>query len=283
LQGQRESADVKLVRILLPINQHGTTASCAGAAFSLAEQFGASLEVLHPCLAPAERLPYATELSPVYFEELIDVGKKQVALEQRKAREWLATVARSHPNVQADFVAVEGLAGPSVATRAKVADLTILPSIDKGEDGFWASARGAALFHSGRPLLVMPKEASGAIGETVFVAWKDEVEAVRAIAAAEPFLAKAKRVRLVSVSEHGEDETAAAMVDYLTKAGVPVELTKLAGDAREAGEVLLEAAIGEGVLLVMGAYGHWRWREWVFGGATDYVLRHTAVPVLMTH
>jgi nucleotide-binding universal stress UspA family protein len=277
------NTDVKPVRILLPINQHGTTEACAGAAFSLAERFGVSLEVLHPCLAPAERLPYATELSPVYFEELIDVGKKQVALEQRKAREWLGKAARSHPNVRPDLLAVEGLPAPVVASRAKVADLTVLPSIGEKEDGFWASARDAALFHSGLPVLVLPKEAQGAIGETVVVAWKDAVEAVRAIAAAKPFLAKAKRIKLVSVAEHGEDETAVAMVDYLTKAGLRVELAKLAGGSGEVGEILLEAATRNGVLLVMGAYGHWRWREWVFGGASDYVLRHTSVPVLMMH
>ena len=167
--------------------------------------------------------------------------------------------------------------------RAKVADLTVLPSIDAEEDGFWAGARDAALFHSGRPLLVVPKGAEGAVGETVVIAWKDAAEAVRAVAAAQPFLAKAKGVRLVSVTERGQDETAAAMTDYLTKAGLRVELVTLALDSREVGEALLEAAAGNGVLLVMGAYGHWRWREWVFGGATLYVLRNTDVAVLMSH
>jgi nucleotide-binding universal stress UspA family protein len=51
---------------------------------------------------------------------------------------------------------------------------------------------------------------------------------------------------------------------------------------REVGDVLLKSA-GSSVLLVMGSYGHWRWREWVFGGATLYVLRNTDVPVLMSH
>jgi len=78
------------------------------------------------------------------------------------------------------------------------------------------------------------------------------------------------------------ERTAAAMVNYLTRGGLRVRLVHLASD-REVGEVLLEAADGEGVLLVMGAYGHWRWREWVFGGATRYVLRHTTVPVLMMY
>jgi nucleotide-binding universal stress UspA family protein len=274
---------VKLVRILLPITRHGTTEACAEAAFCLAERFGASLEVLHPCAAPAERLPYATELSPVYFEELIDVGRKQVALERRQAQQWLGKAARSHPKVHAELLAVEDLVAPSVSMRAKVADLTVLPCIAEDEDGFWPSARDAALFHSGRPVLVTPKGVEGAVGETVVIAWKDSVEAVRAVAAAGPFLAKAKRIKLVSVAERGQDESAAAMADYLTKAGLHVELVKLAGSSGEAGEILLEAATGKGVLLVMGAYGHWRWREWVFGGATDCVLRNTAVPVLMMH
>lgn len=274
---------MKLVKILLPITQHGTTEACAAAAFSLAERSGALLEALHPCPAPSERLPYSTELSPFYFEELIDVGKKQVSLEKRLARKWLGKTARAHPKAHAELVSIEGLVAPCVAMRAKVADLTVLPSIDAGEELFWAGARDAALFHSGRPLLVVPKGAEGAVGETVVIAWKDAVEAVRAVMAAQPFLVKAKRIRLVSVAERGKDETAAAMADYLTKAGLRVELTTVALDSREVGEVLLDAVTGRGVLLVMGAYGHWRWREWVFGGATHYVLRNTAVPVLMMH
>jgi hypothetical protein len=62
---------VRLVKILLPINQRGTSEASAAAAFSLAERFGALLEVLHACPASADRLPYATELSPLYFEELL--------------------------------------------------------------------------------------------------------------------------------------------------------------------------------------------------------------------
>jgi len=274
---------MKLVRILLPITQHGTTEACAAAAFGLAERFGAELEVLQPCPPPAARLPYSTELSPFYFEELIDVGKKQVALEKRQARKWFAKAARSHPKAHADLISIEDLVAPAVSMRAKVSDVTVLPSIAAQADGFWESARDAALFHSGRPVLVMPKGAEGPIGETVVIAWKESVEAVRAVAAAQPFLAKAKRIKLVSVTESGQDESGTAMADYLRKAGLRVELVTLVAESREAGEVLLEAAMGKGVLLVMGAYGRWRWREWVFGGATHHVLHHTAVPVLMVH
>lgn len=272
----------KLVRILLPISPDGATAACTEAAFGLAERFGAELEVLHPCPPPMQRLPYATELSPVYFEELVDVARKQVDQEESQATDWFEEALGAHPDVKAELVTVEGLVGPAVAMRAKVADMAVLPSIAAMEDEFWGPARDAALFHTGRPVLIMPDEAGGPLGETVVIAWKDAVESVRAVAAATPFLATAKRVRLLSISEDGEDDTASAMADYLAKAGFPVETETIALGAREVGAALLEAA-GSGVLLVMGGYGHWRWREWMFGGATLYVLRNTDVAVLMSH
>ncbi len=274
---------MKLVRILLPITQNGTIDACAAAGFGLAVRFGAELEVLHPCPAPEERLPYSTELSPIYFDELIDVGRKQVALEKRQARKWFSKIARDYPKAKAELISIEALPAEAVATRAKVSDLTIVPSIAAQADAFGSSIRDAALFHSGRPVLVMPKIAEGPIGETVVIAWKESVEAVRAVAAAEPFLAKAKRIKLVSITEDGEDESAAAMAEYLRKAGHRIALAPLVAQSREAGELLLEASMGAGHLLVMGAYGRWRWREWVFGGATQHVLRHTPVPVLMAH
>jgi nucleotide-binding universal stress UspA family protein len=274
---------VKLVRILLPINQSGTSEACAAAAFSLAERFGTSLEVLHVYPTLAQRLPYSTELSPLCYQDQIEVGKKQIDLEKRQAKKWLRQTAKSHPQVDVQLLTIEGLVAPAVALRAQVADLTVLPNIGKKEELFWSSAREVALFHSGRPLLVVPNEASGPLGDTVVIAWKNAVEAVRAVVAARPFLAKAKRVLLLSVTEGIQDENAKAMADYLTRLGLSVEHTRIALGIGEVGVVLLEAASANGALLVMGAYGRWRWREWVFGGATHYVLRNTTVPVLMMH
>jgi nucleotide-binding universal stress UspA family protein len=274
---------MKLVRLLLPITQTGASEACAAAGFGLAARFDAALEVLHPCPAPEERLPYSTELSPFYFQELVDVGKKQVALEKRQARKWFVKTAREHPKANAELLSIEALPAQAVAMRAKVADLTIVPSIGAQSDGFWSAVRDAALFHSGRPVLAVPDDIEGPIGETVVIAWKDSVEAVRAVAAAAPFLAKTKRIKLVSIGAEAGDETAAAMAEYLRQAGHRIVMTPVAAQAREAGEVLLEAALGAGHLLVMGAYGRWRWREWVFGGATQHVLQHTAVPVLLAH
>lgn len=275
---------MKPTRVLLPINAKGTTSACADVAFGLARRFEAELEVLHPCPPPSQRLPYATELSPIYFEAYLDVSRKQVAYEEKEAIAWFEKASANWGEVESQLLTVEGLVGPAVAQRAKTADLSVLPTVTAADDEMFDEARDAALFSSGRPVLFVPDEASGHVGETVVIAWKDSVESARAVAAAGPFLDGARRVRLISLIEEGEpeDETAVAMANYLTAACLPVELKSVELGDREVGDAILEEA-GSGVLLVMGGYGRWRWHEWIFGGATDHVLRHTDVAVLMSH
>lgn len=275
---------MKLTRVLLPISSEGTTATCADVAFGLARRFEAELEVLHPCPPASQRLPYATELSPVYFEAYLDVSRKQVEYEEKKGIAWFETAAAKWDEVESQLLTVEGLVGPAIAQRAKTADLSVLPTASAADGEMFEEARDAALFSSGRPVLFVPDEAGGHIGETVVIAWKDAVEAARAVAAAGPFLDGARRVRLISLVPDGgpEDETAVAMANYLTAACLPVELRSAPLGDRNVGDAILTEA-GSGVLLVMGGYGRWRWQEWIFGGATDYVLRNTDIAVLMSH
>ena len=275
----------KLVRILLPVSNQGATEGCRDAAFRLATDSGAELEVLHLCAAAWQRLPYSTELSPFYSQELIDIGRDQIVQEQAQAKAWFEQASRVHSCSTARFQTIEGFLAPVVTGRARVADLSVVPSIGEKDDEFWAGIRDAVLFQSGRPVLIVPDGASSAFGETVVVAWKDGVEAVHAVAAAAPFFAKAASVSLLSVAESNEDDTSlAAMAEYLTLSGLKVDASRIAAPAGGVAKTLLsEASAKPGALLVMGAYGHWRWREWVFGGVTQEVLRSTTLPVLMAH
>lgn len=275
----------KLVRILLPIGQQGTTESCLQAAFSLARDFASRLEVLHLCPAAWQRLPYASEISPFYSEEVLDICRGQVSAEQSDAKAWFAKAVSAQSGASADFECIEGFPATTMAARARVADLSVVPSIAALDDEFWTFVRDAALFQSGRPVLVIPKETPNRFSDTVIVAWKDSVESVRAVTAAAPFFAKAKRIVLLSVAEGDKDDPSlASMADYLALAGLKVEASRIALKFDTVGEALLhEASETPGTLLVMGAYGHWRWREWVFGGVTQELLRDTVVPVLMAH
>lgn len=145
------------------------------------------------------------------------------------------------------------------------------------------------LLESGRPLLLAPREAPAEIGSTTVVAWKDCAEAARAIGAAIPFLAKARTVVILAASESSlvSDGTMASVehvTEYLLWHGIHAQTRCVNtgwGSAHDA--ILQGVADAEANLLVMGAYGHSRRRELIFGGFTRAVLNDAPVPVLMMH
>jgi nucleotide-binding universal stress UspA family protein len=283
---------MRLVRLLLPIDQHGTTEACVAAAFALASRFRIEVEMLQPYQPAGPLLPYSSafdpfssEPSPFAMQEQIELEREQVSLEKRRAKAWWKKTAKTFPKVSTTFASREGLVRTLVAKHARLADFSIVPTVREMEDSFWTDVRNGALLSSGRPMLVVPTEATGYRADTVIVAWKDRPEAVRAIVAAAPFLAKAKLVRVVSVAETDQDESSLAEItDYLSRAGVAAEATIVPPSSGVAGEVLVaEAGKHKAAMLVMGASGRSRLREWAFGGATNYVLRNATVPVLMMH
>jgi nucleotide-binding universal stress UspA family protein len=142
----------------------------------------------------------------------------------------------------------------------------------------------AALIDCGRPLYIpgpIPMEP-----DTVAIAWKPTREAARAVAAAAPFLAVAKRVVVLTVEEGAPAnlDSTARLATTLERHGVAVERHHVMPDGQVPVERLLIQAMGvEAGLLVMGGYGHSRLREWVFGGFTRQVLTSAPLPILMSH
>jgi nucleotide-binding universal stress UspA family protein len=124
------------------------------------------------------------------------------------------------------------------------------------------------------------------IGQRIMIAWKNTREAVRAVHDAMPLLTAAAEVQVVMVNPSAEDGDAptADICRHLDRHGVNVESTHIVARDIEVGDALLSRAADESIdLLVLGAYGHQRWRETVFGGVTRHLLQHMTVPVLMSH
>jgi nucleotide-binding universal stress UspA family protein len=142
----------------------------------------------------------------------------------------------------------------------------------------------AALLDTGRPVLIPGPRLPSL--DRVAIAWKPTREAARAVTAAQPFILRAKRLAVLCVDE---DQPAARaeterLVTTLRRHQSPVETFLLQPPSRDLGGALMLKAqeIGAG-LLVMGAYGHGRTREIVFGGVTQRVLGGAEIPVLMAH
>ena len=134
---------------------------------------------------------------------------------------------------------------------------------------------------AGVPVLMLPPDSAEAFGRTVVVGWNGSREAARALHEGLPFLRTAERAILLAIGEAGADSVEACVAMLRRHDGVTVEPQRIEGPDGDAGEVLLAQAAAHGAdLLVMGAYGHSRLRELVFGGATRHVLREATLPVL---
>ena len=146
----------------------------------------------------------------------------------------------------------------------------------------------AALFQSGRPVVIVPYiQKDAAKLDRVMVCWDGSRNAARATADAMPLLARAKSVEVVVVaSGHGSTKElpGADFAQHLARHGLKVELSELvAADIDVPNTILSHAADAGTDFIVMGGYGHSRWREFVLGGATRGILTSMTVPVLMSH
>jgi len=176
--------------------------------------------------------------------------------------------------------------------QARYADLVVLSQADRDDPatgGMLQDLPEQVILNCSRPVLVVPFAGMFAtIGGTVLVAWDGSIQATRAVTHALPILRRAARVVIgmidpvIGGSEHG-DVPGADIATYLARHGVRVEV-RSEGGAGDAGEALLAMADKEQAdLLVMGAYGHPRYREIMLGGATRTVLATATLPVLMSH
>lgn len=176
---------------------------------------------------------------------------------------------------------------PDILTEyARFRDLTIVP-VPPG-DGFDQWYAETIIFGSGRPTLVLPQDSSKPFElGTAVVAWDFSKTAARAVADAIPILQKCKQVRVVTVMNEKDIDTrrsASELARHLAhhRVEVTVDTTDAAG--RDIGSALQSYATNCGAdLLVMGAYGHSRLRQFILGGATRTMLGRPALPVLMSH
>ena len=175
-----------------------------------------------------------------------------------------------------------------IAQLSRLRDLTIVPVPDGDFVDQWLAE--IVIFESGRPTLVIPN--SRRIDHvhtlnTVAIAWDSSRTAARAVADCMPLLQKANNVRVVTVlnekNMHSE-QPGSELSNYLARHDVATVVDELDSAGRDIGETLKAYIARQKVdVLVMGAYGHSRVREYVMGGATRTVLDTMTVPVLMSH
>ena len=168
---------------------------------------------------------------------------------------------------------------------ARLRDLTILP-MPEDSDQWYAEA---IIFGSGRPTLILPEKTKRRPFQlgTVAVAWDFSRAAARAVADALPILELAKQVRIVTVVNEkalGSKRSGEELAKNLARHGIDVVLDNVDAKGDTIGAVLESWTSSQGAdMLVMGAYGHSRLREFVLGGATRSMLSKPSLPILLSH
>lgn len=175
-----------------------------------------------------------------------------------------------------------------VTDYARLRDLTIIPMPDIDTVERWLAE--TLIFGSGRPTIVLPGRTrwSKAVAlNTVVVAWDFSRNSSRAVADALPILKKAKLVSVLTVTNEkvfSSGRSGAELAKHLTRHGVNVVLDEVDASGRDIATVFeSHFTLRDADLLVMGAYGHSRFREFVLGGATRSVLLRPPVPVFLSH
>lgn len=177
--------------------------------------------------------------------------------------------------------------GELMAEYARLKDLTIAPiPADDSVDEWYAET---IAFRSGRPVLIVPESLAqpGFRLDSVAVAWDYSRTAARAVADAIPLLQRAKSVRIVTVTHEKTFDASRAtyeLATHLSRHGVSVTVDEVDAAGRDIGTVLTQFVVANKIdLLVMGAYGHSRLREFILGGATKSMMAKPPVPVFLSH
>jgi len=172
-----------------------------------------------------------------------------------------------------------------VGSYGRLFDLIVLGRPGRAPQNPRMAPLEAALFESGRPVLIAPLAPPKELGRNVLVAWNGSTEQARTNAYAMPLLRQAEAVTVLTV-EGGMtpgpagDEVALSLI----RNGVPATAVTVAPGARTTGEAILDHASSRGCdLLVKGAYTQSRVRQIMFGGATRHILANATLPVLMAH
>jgi nucleotide-binding universal stress UspA family protein len=259
-----------------------------GAAIAAAAGGSTHVSVVHVRGDATQALAFAGVDSALLVGELLANAEKEIDAAAQRARQrfeaWQKGLAGLPETVTTEWEVLKGALSRVIAEKGTVADLIvaqmrpqpILAGFDLAE---------AALFETGRPVLMVPNRIPADLASRPMLAWKTNPQAARALAGALPLLTRAGRVLVFAANDSDVSPAApTGVLPYLERHGIAAETRSFAPGADSVGAALLaDAARAGATLLVLGAYGHSRLRELVLGGVTRHVLEEAPIPVLMAH
>lgn len=255
------------------------------AAISLAEGLGCELHATTFSVdIPAISSPIGGML--INVAELVQTTEENSRAHCRRLQELV--LQQAGPAIKAECTSRHlpaGVAGDAAANEARYHDFSLLP---------WAKDMlvvqdfaQAVIFESGHPAILVPPSASRDPVHHLAVAWDGSRMAARALADAMMFIDEQTQITVLTVQDEKQlsrQDLGQTLALSLKKRGLRAEAQKVSLDERSIASALQESALTAGAnMLVMGAFGHSRIRDFILGGATKGVFSDLRMPVLLSH
>jgi nucleotide-binding universal stress UspA family protein len=275
--------------ILVSLNEVGRLNELVGAAVSLGRLTGAHVSGLYVVPAVQVYPSVGFEAAPQVFEGNRSFFREHAQRVRESFEEAMRREGLTH-----DFHLLDArtpVIAEEVIATGRCADLIVVSVTDPDEiTGVERDFVEQVVMASGRPVIVLPHQGAAELSfKEIVLGWNGGREAARAAFDALPFLKAANRVRIVRIDPQKDPAlrgsiAGADLAETLARHGVKAEAVGYPTDGQDEGQALIRCADDWGAgLIVMGAYGHSRLAEFIFGGATRFMLTRLTRPVLMSH
>lgn len=275
--------------ILVSLNEVSRVPQLIAAAILLGRTFGAHIAGLYVVPAVQVYPSVGFEAAPQVFE-----GNRTFFKDNAERVKTAFESAMKKEGLTFDFHLIDArtpIIADDVIANGRSADLVVVSATNPDEiTGVERDFVEQTIMAVGRPVIVLPFKGEAMLSfKEVVLGWEGGREAARAAFDAMPILAAAKKVRVVRADPQKDPALRGAvagadLAETLARHGVKAETQGFPTDGMDAGQALMRCADDSGAgLIVMGAYAHSRLTEFIFGGATRYVLTRLNRPVLMSH
>ncbi len=249
-------------------------------ALDLVRQFNGHLSLILP-RPPQDYVAFDMFGGAHFISEAFDAAEKERAKMQSRIDERMKV-----ESLPWDWQIFDGTTADALVNAARLGDVLVmsLDATPTGKPGHGRTLVSDVVTASRTPVLAVPVSCNRICFDRAMVAYDGGFEAANAVRAALPMLAASAAIRIAEVESAPQEFPVTDVATYLSRHGVCAEIAAMGkGDVSVEERLLAEAKAWSPDFLVMGAYGHGRWRETLFGGVTRFLLGEVGVPVLLAH
>jgi len=282
-------------KILVPVRGDGKGDNVLAHAAAIAHRHSSHVVVMH-CRPRAEDLiPFGVYIPDFLRKQLVEQSYKLADQEEAGLREELRVLARElnlddsgdkiGKVASVDFFEVAGRQVDVIKRHGRLADMIAVAKPDRDRN-LGKNTLKAALFHSGRPVLMCPPRSTPpeTLGAKVTIAWNGSAEAARAVSQCKSVLRGADAIWVLSSgTDAGPGTSIDDLISYLELHHIKATV-EMFPSSEKVGHALLHVSSDLGAdMMIMGAYGDSHERETIFGGNTQAVVDTATMPVLLNH